>query len=162
MSILQLLALVQLALALGAGNAMVLTMTGYPNIALVNNLISLTVNVLANLYLIPRYGTWGAALGTAAALGVLTALRFAEVWVLYRMHPFSWKQLKALLAGLVALAICSIANRVIFDWHTVIVLIVGAMIFLAAYMGSLYVLGLDRDDRAVLGAFRRKLERGLS
>lgn len=159
-SVLQLLALSQVALALGAASALVLTMTGHPKTALANNLITLTVNVLANLYLIPRYGLMGAAMGTTAAVGVLTLLRLVEVWALHRMHPFSWKQIKPLLAGLVALVACYGANKVIFHWHTVLVLVVGSILFLAAYIGSLVVLGLDPDDLAVLAAARRKLERG--
>ena len=157
--VLQLLALSQVLLMLGAGSAWVLIMTGHPKTALANNIITLTVNVLANLYLIPRYGPLGAALGTIVAVGVLTLLRLVEVGALHRMHPFSWMQLKPLLAGIVALAVCYLANRVIFDWHTVLVLVVGSIIFLAAYVGSLFVLGLHPDDLAVLAAARRKLVR---
>ncbi|MCH7521046.1 MAG: polysaccharide biosynthesis C-terminal domain-containing protein, partial [Candidatus Marinimicrobia bacterium] len=157
--VLQLLALSQVLLMLGAGSAWVLIMTGHPKTALANNIITLTVNVLANLYLIPRYGPLGAALGTMVAVGVLTLLRLVEVGALHRMHPFSWMQLKPLLAGIVALAVCYLANRVIFDWHTVLVLVVGSIIFLAAYVGSLIVLGLQPDDLAVLAAARRKLVR---
>ena len=89
----------------------------------------------------------------------LTLLRLVEVGALHRMHPFSWMQLKPLLAGIVALAVCYLANRVIFDWHTVLVLVVGSIIFLAAYVGSLILLGLQPDDLAVLAAARRKLVR---
>ena len=160
LTVLQLLALSQVALALGASSALVLIMTGHPKTALANNLITLTVNVLANLYLIPRYGPVGAALGTVIAVGVLTLLRLIEVGVLHRMHPFSWMQLKPLLAGLIALAVCYLANRVIFDWHTVLVLIAGSIIYLAVYAGSLVALGFHPDDLAVLAAARRKLEKG--
>ena len=159
-SVLQLLALAQVFLMLGAGSAWVLIMTGHPKTALANNTLTLIVNVLANLYLIPRYGLLGAALGTMVAVGVLTLLRLIEVWGLHRMHPFSWMQMKPLLAGIVALAVCYLANSVIFDWHTVLVLVVGSILFLAVYVGSLVVLGLQPDDLAVLAAARRKLERG--
>ena len=160
-SILQLLALSQVALALGAGSAHVLIMTGYPKTALANNTITLIVNVLANLYLIPRYGPMGAAMGTIAAVGVLTLLRLVEVWALHRMHPFTWKYTKPLLAGVAALAVCSLTNKVIFDWHTVAVLLVGAAVFVGVYFASLYLLHLDETDREVLAAVRRKLERGI-
>ncbi len=159
--VLQVLALAQVILSLGTSNALALVMTGYPKIALVNNTISLAVNVLANLYLIPRYGPMGAALGTTAAIGMLTLLRLVELWVLHRMHPFTWKYTKPLLAGVVALAVCFLTNRVIFDWHTVAVLLVGAAVFVSVYAASLYLLHLDETDREVLAAVRRKLERGM-
>lgn len=160
-TVLQILGLAQVILSLAACNAFVLTMTGYPKTALVNNTLTLMVNVVANLYLIPRYGTVGAALGTLAALSTLTILRLVEVWILHRMHPMTWNHAKPLLAGGAALAVCAAANRLIFDWHTIIVLLLGAAIFLAVYAGTIYLLGLNQDDLSVLQAIRRKLERGL-
>lgn len=160
-TVLQVLALAQVILSLGTSSALALVMTGYPKTALMNNTISLAVNVLANLYLIPRYGPMGAALGTTAAIGMLTILRLIELWALHRMHPFTWKYTKPLLAGVISLVVCSFANKVIFDWHTVAVLLVGAAIFVSAYAVSLYLLHLDETDREVLAAVRRKLERGM-
>ncbi|MQY63758.1 MAG: oligosaccharide flippase family protein [Calditrichaeota bacterium] len=159
--VLQVLALAQVVLSLGTSSALALVMTGYPKTALANNTITLVVNVLANLYLIPRYGPMGAALGTTAAIGTLTVLRLIELWVLHRMHPFTWKYTKPLLAGVAALAVCSLTNKVIFDWHTVAVLLVGAAVFVSVYVASLYLLRLDETDREVLAAVRRKLERGM-
>ena len=159
--VLQVLALAQVILSLGMSSALALIMTGYPKTALVNNTISLAVNVLANLYLIPRYGPMGAALGTTAAIGTLTLLRLAELGFLHRMHPFTWKYTKPLLAGGVALVVCSLVNRIIFDWHTIAVLLVGAAIFVGVYAASLYLLHLDETDREVLAAVRRKLEKGM-
>ncbi len=159
--VLQVLALAQVILSLGMSSALALVMTGYPKTALANNTITLVVNVLANLYLIPRYGPMGAALGTTAAIGTLTVLRLVELWALHRMHPFTLKYTKPLLAGAAALAVCSLTNKVIFDWHMVAVLLVGAAVFVSVYVVALYLLRLDETDREVLAAVRRKLERGM-
>lgn len=160
-TVLQVLALAQVILSLGMSSALALVMTGYPKTALVNNTITLTVNILANLYLIPRYGPLGAALSTTAALGTLSLLRLVELGILHRMHPFTWKYTKPLLAGMAALAVCFLANKVIFDWHTVAVLLVGTLVFLSVYVASLFLLNLDEADQEVLAAVRRKLERGM-
>lgn len=160
-SVLPVLALAQVILSLGIGNALTLVMTGYTKLALANNTITLIVNILSNLYFIPRYGPMGAALGTTAAMVTLTLLRLIELWVIHRMHPFSWKYSKPLLAGAVALAACYLINMVIFDWHTIAVIIVGGLVFVSVYVACLYFLKLDEADRQVLAAVRRKLERGM-
>ena len=148
-------------MSLGISSALVLVMTGYPKTALANNTITLVVNVLANLYLIPRYGAMGAALGTMAAMATLTVLRLVELWALQRMHPFTLQYTKPLLAGVAALAVCSLANRIIFDWHTVSVLLYGVAVFVTVYVAALYLLRLDETDLKVLAAMRRKLQRGM-
>jgi len=160
-SVLHVLALTQVIVSLAAGNAFVLTMTGYPKAAMINNIVTLTVNVVVNLLLIPRYGPLGAALGTLTAMGILTLLRVVEVWILHRMHPLTWNHAKPLLAGGIAFAACMVINRYIFDWHTIIVLLIGASIFLAIYAGVIYLLGLSQEDIFVLQAVYRKLKRGL-
>lgn len=159
--VLQVLALAQVIMSLGMSSALVLVMTGYPKTALANNTITLVVNVLANLYLIPRYGAMGAALGTMAAMATLTVLRLVELWALQRMHPFTLQYTKPLLAGVAALAVCSLANRIIFDWHTVSVLFFGVAVFVTVYVAALYLLRLDETDLEVLAAMRRKLQRGM-
>ncbi len=160
-TVLQVLAPAQVILSLGMSSALALTMTGHPRTALVNNTIALVVNVLANLYLIPRYGPLGAALGTTAAIGTLTLLRLVELWALHRMHPFTWKYTKPLLAGVATFTVCFLANKFIFDWHTVAVLLVGAVVFVSVYAASLYLLRLDETDREVLAAVRRNLKKGM-
>lgn len=154
---LRILSVAQVILTLAAGSALVLSMTGYPKINLLNSVLVFGLNIALNLYLIPRYGIMGAAWATTVALGVLALLRIAEVWAIHRMQPLTLKHGKPLLAGILAWAVCWAANRFIFDWHTVVVLLLGAIIFVSVYAAATYVLRLDADDRAILAAVRRKL-----
>ncbi len=99
-------------------------------------------------------------LSSTTAIGPLTLLRLVELWALHRIHPFTWKYTKPLLAGVATFTVCFLANKFIFDWHTVAVLLVGAVVFVSVYAASLYLLRLDETDREVLAAVRRKLARG--
>ena len=156
---LQVLALGQLVTIFALGSANVLIMTGHPKIAMINNTLTLTINVVANLVLIPRMGVMGAALGSLIALSVLAVARLVEVLVIHRLHPFAVHQLKPLVAGLGALVIGMALNRVIYNWHTILVLLVAVLVFTGVYFSLLYALRLEPEDREVLRAFRRKFKR---
>ena len=65
--------------SLVAGNMMLLSMTGYPRLNLLNMAAALIVNVAASVYLIPRFGAIGAALAMMASLSVWALLQTGEV-----------------------------------------------------------------------------------
>ncbi|MCK4578453.1 MAG: hypothetical protein KAU50_06665, partial [Candidatus Marinimicrobia bacterium] len=84
------------------------------------------------------------------------------VATLYRMTPISWKYLQPLASGVVAFAVCVVLNRFIYNLHTVIVLVLGGISFVAVYLGAYMLIGYDDDDRQVLEALKRKVMRGIS
>ncbi len=151
----------QLILATVAGSSMLLLMTGYPRLNLLNNIITLAVNIGANLILIPRYGIIGAAIGSATALTILFVLRSVEIWIIHQMFPLNRGYIKILVAGFTTIVACLAINRVIFHWHTVIVLACAAGLILIVYTGTLFLLGFDREDLTVLKAVKQKFERNL-
>ena len=100
---LALLALSQLVTAsIGSAGLMVL-MTGYSRLELMNMTSALVVDVILCLWLIPEYGIVGAAVANIAAAIVLNLLRSTEVWLYLRMHAFDRSYWKPVLAA----AICS-------------------------------------------------------
>lgn len=66
-----------------------LNMTGKPKFELMNNCISVTLNLLLNWYLIPRIGINGAAVATAISIAFVNVLRLCENYQHLRIHPFS-------------------------------------------------------------------------
>ena len=67
---------------------MVLITTGRSSWSLANGLLAVVVNVSLDLVLIPRYGITGAAIGWAAAIGVINCLSLTQLTVTVRLHPF--------------------------------------------------------------------------
>ena len=67
---------------------MVLITTGRSSWSLVNGLLAVVVNVGLDLFLIPRYGITGAAIGWAAAIGAANLMPLAQVARAVRLHPF--------------------------------------------------------------------------
>jgi O-antigen/teichoic acid export membrane protein len=74
---------------LGTGNvSMVLLMGGKSGWQLLNQGVSLTVNVALNVWLIPRYGMNGAAIAWGVAIAVDNLMAVAEVRYLFGIGPF--------------------------------------------------------------------------
>ncbi|MBP7145993.1 MAG: oligosaccharide flippase family protein [Acidobacteria bacterium] len=92
----------QLASAAMGTNGMLLTMTGYPHVNLVNAVILGLANLGLNLVLVPRYGAAGAAAAAASSLALVNVVRCAEIWVIFRTVPWDRTVLKPLGALLVA------------------------------------------------------------
>jgi O-antigen/teichoic acid export membrane protein len=98
-------ALTVLALAMllnmGTGNVQsMLLMGGKSSWNLFNLAASLTVNIVLNLLLVPRYGINGAAIAWAASIAVDNLASVAEVRFLLGVHTFNRRYLPLLLAAI--------------------------------------------------------------
>jgi O-antigen/teichoic acid export membrane protein len=67
---------------------MVLNTTGRSSWSLANGLLAVTINVGLDLFLIPRYGILGAAIGWAVAIVITNLVPLAQVAAVVRLHPF--------------------------------------------------------------------------
>ncbi len=67
---------------------MVLNTTGRSSWSLANGLMAVVINVSLDLYLIPRYGILGAAIGWAVAIVITNLTPLAQVAAVVRLHPF--------------------------------------------------------------------------
>lgn len=76
-----------------------LIMTGKPKIEFSNQIVSLTLNLLLNWYLIPLMGINGAAVATAASISLVNILRLCKNYQELRIHPFSLRIIIRLQIG---------------------------------------------------------------
>lgn len=99
-------------LATGCGMVtIVLTMAGRTSWNLVNVLTALGVNVGLDLWLIPKYGLRGAAIGWAAAIVVQNLLPLSQIALALRLHPFGRATAAAALISLVSFGAVPLALR---------------------------------------------------
>jgi O-antigen/teichoic acid export membrane protein len=136
-----------------------LAMSGRPGVNLVNNILWLALNFGLNLWLIDVYGIQGAAVGAAVAMVVIAMLRVTEVYVLCSILPFRRTQLKPLLAGTGAAVPTWLLCQATSDplWRS---LLPGAG-FLVVYVGLLFLLRLEPEDRLLLARMWRSVRRRL-
>jgi O-antigen/teichoic acid export membrane protein len=129
-----------------------LMMTGRPGLALMNSWFLGVINILLNLWLIPRYGMLGAAIATGVTVALLNLIRLAQVRCLYQCYPFRIGTLKTLVAAVIAGGAIWLLGQ-----HyqpeglgRVAVMGVGGIV----YAGLLALFGWDEEDRLVIDRLR--------
>ncbi len=94
---------VTMLVATGCGMVdMVLIMAGRTSWSLANVLFAFTVNLVADILLIPAYGITGAAIGWSAAILCANLLPLAQVRFALKHHPFG----RATLTAMALSAVC--------------------------------------------------------
>jgi len=131
-----------------------LIMTGKTTATLVITTIVALLNVLLNYLLIPKYGLLGAALATTFSLVFYHLARLLEVVYVLRIHPYSLKIYKPIIAGLI-----SFGGLVIFSGNTPDLLRIGCVSLLSCclYMATLLLAGLDSSDKDLISDVSSKV-----
>ena len=134
-----------------------LAMTGRPGLNLFNNVVWLLGNFGLNLYLIPQYGLIGAAVGAMMTTMLINILRVSQIYLFRRILPFRSTQLKPLLAALVAIGPAWWLRQEQEElWLRMLVPTVS---YFATYIVTLVMLGLEEEDRMLLGRLTRRWRR---
>lgn len=155
--VLVLLAIAQLGNVSVGPLGLLLNMTGYHRVELVNTVTLALVNIVLNVLLIPSYGPIGAALATGVSIVLVNLTRLTLVVVIHGLHPYELSLLKPLLAGLAASAICLTARWLFpFEWF----LLAGLVLLPAAYAGSLLLLGLEEHETMMLSILYGRISQG--
>lgn len=131
-----------------------LLMAGRSGRSFINNLIALTVNIVLNLVLIPRYGTIGAAVAWAAAIAVVRGLATRQLWRSHRVAAWSWPLLQAWATGGLVIGGGGLVAREVVGNNVAglgLTLLVGGPVLAAA--------ALTQRDRFELGALVSSLLR---
>jgi O-antigen/teichoic acid export membrane protein len=90
---------------------MVLNTTGRSSWSLANGLMAVSINVGLDLFLIPRYGILGAAIGWAAAIAIANLVPLVQVAVVVRLHPFGRGTFIACVLSTLSFAVIPLAVR---------------------------------------------------
>ena len=135
------------------GNAgSLIAMSGYQWLSAGNNILMAVVNIVLCVILTKRRGIIGLAMASLIATTGVSTLRAFEIWHLHRATAFGRKTLKPLLAALVTWPLLLIS----FEYWP-LDLFVPAILFMLAYVGLVWKLGLEPDDRVITGSISRKL-----
>lgn len=134
-----------------------IAMSGRSKLNLANILVAFALHVALNLFLIPRHGIVGAAWATTISTGLGSVVICLEVNLLLRIFPYRLDFLKPLVAGLVPAAVVLFLGSHGLPGRGLVATIALAALFALAYLGLLLLLGLDQEDRIVLGKLRDKL-----
>lgn len=155
---LTILALANLVIAAEGISDGVLAMTGNTSVKLVNSLVQSVFAIGLCVLLVPRWGALGAATAVLISSAVIHLLRVAEVFVLFKMLPYTVSFIKPLAAGLVSLAIGWLTGQLLHTGTDLLLAVVNGIVILAAYVSLILLLGLSSEDRAVFAPLRRRVD----
>jgi O-antigen/teichoic acid export membrane protein len=99
-------------LVMGCGQVdMILVTSGRSSWSLANGVLAVIVNVSLDVFLIPRYGITGAAIGWAVTFGVTNLTPLTQIAVTMRLHPFGRGSLIAIALTTISFFVVPLAAR---------------------------------------------------
>lgn len=125
-------------------------MSGRSTLDLCNNLVALVMTSVSCLFLIPRFGIIGAAVGNLVGNLTFRGLETAQVFYLFRAHVFTRPLISVLFAGLLCLLV-QMGVRAAWgghsDWQT---FCVSTMAGLVCFVVVILATGLTPQERRLL------------
>lgn len=154
---LRLLALGSAVSAVLGLNSAALLSIGYSRLHLYNAIVALGLNAGLDYLLIPKFGVFGAALGTVVALGTTNIIYSVQLYRYTGIHPISPKLILPAITGLVLTGssfLLSIGSATL-PFRT---LVFGGLLagFVLTVLGTG---GIDRKDRKLMVSLGKKLRR---
>lgn len=158
-TVVRMVAVAQLLSILIGTSGQVLIMTGHPKLSMINNIISVILNIALNLYLIPRYGILGAAFATAIAIIVKNCADILEIRLLLKITPFSLSMIPVILCCIAASGATLLTRYFTRGWSWWQALLISGAVFGLVYVPSLVVI-MNKEDKeffkGIIARIRRK------
>ena len=137
-----------------------LAMSGRPALNMYNNSAWLGCNFLLNYWLLTNgYGLYGAALGATAAVFIVNAIRMIQIRFIHGIRPFERAQIKPVAAAGAAALAAWLARGGDAAGEFLQTSAGPLVLFLLVYVLVLRALGLEAEDRALLGRLGARLRR---
>jgi O-antigen/teichoic acid export membrane protein len=136
-----------------------IVMTGRQKLQLINMIGILTVNIVLNLILIPKFQIQGAAAATSISLVLFSILEIAEILLIFKITPFRKDFLKPLCAGTISLAALFALSKIGLPVSKGIVmpLVISSVLFLVFYAFTIFIAGLQEEDKYLLNKIKAKI-----
>ena len=141
---------------------MTLEAFGNTKLIMVNSLISLSLNIGLGFLLIPDYGIVGAAVATGVTMTVGGLLGYLEIYILYKMQPFSLNTLKFIMIGMITGLVFFYLDRwVMID--NIILLLLWILLMVGIYGLGIILSGcLDDEDQKIVQDIIKRIQSGIS
>jgi len=125
-----------------------------PWINLVNTAVVIIVSILLNIILIPRFGMNGAAVSMLVSYTLMNFARIIEVFIIYKLSPFSANLHKVILAGTFSAILIPAVKFVLrnFQYADILTVIMIPVFFTGLI---LYIKALPELDSLVIKIKRR-------
>jgi len=144
-----------LYIAVGPSTLM-LIMTKYNHLNLIDLVIVLVISVVLDITLIPYYGAIGAAIAGAVTVVFVNLLRLSQVYLVLHMQPYDKYYLKPILAGVLSIIVSIGLGNLLKEYSYLWQLTIISTGLLGIYFFTILVLGQNDADREILKTFSRR------
>ena len=141
----------------GSVGAMLL-MSGRQKMYLFNMLGIFVLKVVGNLWLVPQYGLWGAAIVNTASIIFLNLIMLGQVYMFLGMHPYSKSYLKPCIAGVVALISTIGIQHILPNNQAIGWMGISVLFLVGSYFLSLYIMGFSEEEKLLFAALKHKMQ----
>ncbi|QTA38421.1 flippase [Thermosipho ferrireducens] len=147
------LALGQFVNAAVGSNGLMLSMTKYQRYEMINGVFIASLNIGLNIWLVPKYGIIGSAIGGMVAISTVNIVKSIEVYIALKMLPYNLKYIKPAIAGFITTFVVLILRY--FITSLVGTLLVPGIAFVTM-LGVLTLLGLYPEDKEIVKTVLKK------
>ena len=134
----------------------ILDMTGYTRLKLLNSILRLVIYIGLDLLLIPRWGLIGAAVAVMIGEGTVNFLRLIQVYFLFKLLPFNKGFIKPVIATVVAASGALLLGIWLPAGTNLINATLGGVLLLSLYVGTTYALGFSKEETFMLDGLRNR------
>jgi O-antigen/teichoic acid export membrane protein len=139
------------------GVGFTLNMTGKQNVEMLNSFILVISNIALNYYLIPRYGSLGAAMATGFSLSIINLVRLLEVYIMYKIHPYNLGFIKGVISGVVAIIFLLISGEYVPDISNLVRLALNTLAVSIIFITFFIVVGINDEDKFIFYTLAGKI-----
>jgi len=159
-------ALIILAIAglikVGTGmGGIIIDMTGYTKMKLVNSIIRLATFIILDLLLIPKWGVVGAAIAVLGGEGGVNILRMVQVFFIFRILPFNRSFFKPILATAGAVLMVTLTSHFMPFETNYLLAALNILIMVLAYIGLIFLFGFSEEEVNLFKALTSNLKNKL-
>ncbi len=124
----------------------IIDMAGYTKLKLVNSFVRLTLYIVLDFFLIPRWGLVGASIAVLVGEGGVNLLRLLQVYVIFRILPFNLSFMKPLIATGAALASVFLIGVWLPGSENLVNAAIDTIVMCMVYAAVLLLLGLSVEE----------------
>jgi len=139
----------------------IIDMTGYTKLKLMNSILRLIMFIVLDLLLIPKWGLVGAAAAVLGGEGLVNILRLLEVYFIYKILPYNRSFFKPVIATIVAVGLVLVTMHYLPPKTNYLMAVLNIAVMLLAYVGIIFLLRFSQEEIALFKSLTSNLKNKL-
>ncbi len=133
-------------------------MTGFPRSEMYISIITFTLNIVLNYYLIPLYGIEGAAFASLISVAVMNFIRLYFLYARHRFLPYNREYIAVLISAVISFII-SYFCKSFLDINYLLRIVVLSLLYISIFVVIYIKMGISEEDRMIFDSIIKKIKR---